>query len=339
MRKLATIQSISELLPIEGADRIEIAKLRGMQWRVVVQKGLHNVGDKVVYCEIDSWIPHEIAPFLTKDESKLQEYEGVKGNRLKLIKLKGIVSQGLILPLSALIDKHPTIKEFSIGTCVDQLLNIKLYEPPKDLIMHGEVEGVFPYYIPKTNEERVQSNIELFEMVNGKEVYVTEKLDGTSCTIYRHNNEVGVCSRNMRIRKSENNLYWEIEKKYDILNKLKSLSKNIAIQGEIVGPNIQNNSLKLSQIDFYVFSVFNIDEQNYYTYAELVNICGVLGLKTVPLLSKGVYNWNAVDDVISEFIKNTKSKINNSVVREGVVIRLADSNSKVSFKIITSENI
>jgi RNA ligase (TIGR02306 family) len=105
MRKLATIRVIDGIQPIQGADAIECAVVGG--WKVVVKKGEFLVGESALYLEIDSWVPHELAPFLTKgDEAK--EFEGVKGNRLRTVKLRGQISQGLLLPLAAISDDNMT---------------------------------------------------------------------------------------------------------------------------------------------------------------------------------------------------------------------------------------
>ena len=97
-RQLATIRRIAEIKPIEGADVICSYRVDG--WWVVGKKDEFKVNDLVVYFEIDSWIPHEIAPFLSKGKEP-REYNGIKGERLKTIKLKGSLSQGLILPLNS----------------------------------------------------------------------------------------------------------------------------------------------------------------------------------------------------------------------------------------------
>jgi RNA ligase (TIGR02306 family) len=100
MRKLASVQRISDIQPIEGADKIVRATINGWHLVTAVDNGF-NVGDLVVYFEVDSWIPTEIAPFLSKGKEP-REFEGVRGERLRTIKLRGTTSQGLILPLSSL---------------------------------------------------------------------------------------------------------------------------------------------------------------------------------------------------------------------------------------------
>ena len=96
MRKLATVRVIDAIRPIPDADAIECAIVGG--WTVVVKRGEFAPGDIAVYCEIDSWIPTELAPFLSKGQEP-REYEGVKGERLRTIRLRGTTSQGLLLKI------------------------------------------------------------------------------------------------------------------------------------------------------------------------------------------------------------------------------------------------
>ena len=106
MRKLATIQKIKEILPIEGADAIELAIVNG--WKVVVGKNVeHKEGDYVIYCEIDSFLPiKEEFEFLRKSSYKKMA-DGTEGFRLRTIKLRGQVSQGLIIPINVQLNSLP----------------------------------------------------------------------------------------------------------------------------------------------------------------------------------------------------------------------------------------
>ena len=90
IRKLASIAEITYIKPIEGADAIECAIVNG-GWPVVVKKGEYQVGDVAIYLEIDSWVPHKLAPFLSKGQEP-REYNGVKGERLRTVKLRGPLS-------------------------------------------------------------------------------------------------------------------------------------------------------------------------------------------------------------------------------------------------------
>ena len=170
MRKMATIRKISKITPIEGAEFIEVAEVDG--WRVVVKKGEYQENTLVVFCEIDSFVPSSIAPFLTASDRSPKEYLGVKGERLKSKKLRGVISQGLILPLYVIKNKIFTLE---VGADVSELLGIVKYDPPMPAQLAGQAKGNFPSLVPKTDQERIQ-NIKL-ENYYG-EYEVTEKIEG-----------------------------------------------------------------------------------------------------------------------------------------------------------------
>jgi RNA ligase (TIGR02306 family) len=128
-RKLASIQEIIDLNPIDGADMIEVATVKG--WKLVTKKGEYNVGDKAIYCEIDSYLPvTDEFEFLRKTSFK--KMGDLEGFRLKTIKLRGQVSQGLLLPVDILLNKLATDRynQLNIGDDVSELLGIIKYEPP-----------------------------------------------------------------------------------------------------------------------------------------------------------------------------------------------------------------
>ena len=152
MRALATIRVIEAINPIPNADAIDVASIGG--WNVVVKKGAHQVGEKVVYLEIDSWVPEHLAPFLNTG-SPAKEFEGVVGYRLRTKKLRGVVSQGLILPTPP-----GQTDVFNDGDDLTELLNIKKYEKPVNAQLAGIARGNFPSFIPKTDQERIQNLME-----------------------------------------------------------------------------------------------------------------------------------------------------------------------------------
>jgi len=158
MRKLATIRKIAEVKIIENADKICQYRVDG--WWVVDAVERYQVGDLVVYFEIDSWVPTELAPFLSKGKEP-REYGGVKGERLKTVKLRGAVSQGLLLPVETGFGGYPWIRsatgEHTVvqeGQDVTELLGIQKYEPPVPAQLAGKIAGVFPSWLRKTDQER-----------------------------------------------------------------------------------------------------------------------------------------------------------------------------------------
>lgn len=293
-RKLVTVRKISNLSPIEGADRIELASVDG--WNVVVEKGLHEVGNYIFYFEIDSFIPNELAPFLSKGKEP-REYNGVKGEKLRTIRLKGQLSQGLILPMFAVFKENFTkILEAFLENSKDSLLasyvrtpdsklfhaelsnsnldfasllDIQKYEKPLPACLQNTAKGNFPSFIRRTDQERIQNLWDKYkEKYNDVPFEVTLKLDGTSFTCYYNNEDFGVCSRNLELLPDENSVYWKMVAKYKIDEKLKILKRNVAIQGEILGEGIQNNLDKIKARELYVFDVWDIDAQRHLTTYE-----------------------------------------------------------------------
>lgn len=333
-RKLAKIVLIDEIKLIDNADSIELAICGG--WQCVVKKGEVSVNDKVVYFEIDSFIPHTLAPFLSKGKEP-RIFNGISGERLKTVKLRGALSQGLILPLS-IVDGIVSEDDLEIGKDLTEILNIQLWEPPLQYTSSGMPKGNFPIFIPKTDQERIQNLKHELESYKDQqlEFEITEKLDGSSMTVYVNGDESGVCSRNLDLKFEEDNQYWYIEKKYDIINKLKSLNRNIAIQGEIIGEKIQGNYYKITEKDFYVFDIYDIDARRYFTSDERIDLCNILGFKHVPVLEK--YFRFSTDANINSILLTADdvSLLNVNVDREGLVFKCTRS-PDIHFKAISNK--
>jgi RNA ligase (TIGR02306 family) len=342
MRKLATIEKIKNVRPIPNADAIEVVEVRG--WEVVTKKGDFKKGDLCVYFEIDSVLPEkEEFEFLRKSSWD----ERHQGFRLRTVKLRGQVSQGLVSKLSILPSfvTCPFCKgkgctdcyndgimgvnegDFLEGMDVTELLGVVKYEPkiPESL----NALNTFPYFVPKTDEERVQNIEQQLIDHTGQKIYITEKVDGTSSTFFFHEDHFGVCSRRWEL-KEDNNCYWRIAKKYDLENKLRSYGESIAIQGEILGPGIQGNKYKLSEIDLYLFNAYDIINSKYYPLEELKEIAKLLEIKTVPILNENDILTNRIDYWIE---KSDGISVLNNTKREGIVVRTHDM--KFSFKSIS----
>lgn len=239
-RKLASVRRVLDIEPIPNADRIELVHIDG--WQVIAKKDEIHIGDNVIYFEIDSWIPHDLVPFLTKEGHEPSEFNGVKGERLKTIKMRGAISQGLVLPISFLKEKFPDVynKAYDcIGYDLTEVLGIQKWEMPEveqrrrfgsSAVAPGDHRYPFPDFIPKTDQERIQNMPELFDSslasydeINTYEA--TEKLDGTSCTICLYDDgtirRFLVCSRNYIYQPDGGQtVYGEIARKYNIKKRL-----------------------------------------------------------------------------------------------------------------------
>lgn len=329
MRKLAKIAKIDELNPIEGADAIECAVVGG--WKVVAQKGLYQVGDLAVYFEIDSWIPHELAPFLSKGKEP-REFEGVKGERLKTIRLRGQLSQGLLMPLEEACKNIES--ELFEGLDVTVPLGILKWEKPVNAQLAGVCRGNFPSLIPKTDQERVQNLKKEIRAAydSGLLFEVTEKLEGSSMTCYLIDGEFGVCSRNMDLKRDENNSFWKVAIEDDIENKMR-FSDNFAIQGELIGPGIQGNIYKLSKPEFRVFDVYDIKDGTYMNPADRLDMITRMGLNHVPVLVTGKdLGIGTIDELLTW--AEGESKLGKTE-REGIVFKQQDGG--MTFKAISNK--
>lgn len=349
MRKLATIRKISALVPIDKADAIETAVVDG--WQVVVKRGEFCVGDLVVYLEIDSWVPTEIAPFLSKGKEP-REYNGVRGERLRTIKLRGQLSQGLILPVAYTPDdlygKEPVVYNSAgehlgvvrEGDDVTAFLGIQKYEQPISAQLAGVVRGNFPSQIPKTDQERAQNLVKEISVAigAGSSYEITEKLEGSSMTCYVSDSEFGVCSRNLDLKRDENNSFWATAIRNDIEAKMRGVDTlgGFAIQGELVGPGIQENIYNLSQHEFYVFDVYNIQAGVYLDPQDRQELIAAMSLKHVPVLYSQVCLADLADTVGEVIdLASAKSMINPKQEREGIVLK--ETNGGMSFKAISNK--
>jgi RNA ligase (TIGR02306 family) len=338
LRKLASIRVISDIQSIEGADAIELATVDG--WKVVVAKNVgHQIGNKVVYCEIDSFLPIEPEfEFLRKSSFKKMGDE--EGFRLKTIRLRNTLSQGLLIPLDDAIEVMKRrngevyTEMLEVGKDVSQLLGIQKYEPPIPAELAGKVKGLFPAFLRKTDEERVQNlKTEYEEWKNSdKTFYVTEKLDGSSATFYIKDDVFGVCSRNLELLETEGNTFWKVARELDLETRMREFGGNFSLQGELIGEGIQGNPYKIKGQTVRIFNVFDIDMGEYLPLDKFKFIVEHLGLETIPILDEDFKLPDSVDELL--VYADAKSVLNPNFDREGVVIRSTDRT--VSFKSISN---
>ncbi len=323
MRKLASIQRIKALEPIADADAIEKATVLG--WQLVVKKGEFQVGDLCVYCEIDSLLP---------DRPEF-EFLKARGMRIRTVRLRGQISQGICFPLSIL----PNGTDIQEDTDVTDLLEIIKYEPPIPASLAGVAKGLFPSFIPKTDETRVQVLQETLDKFENERCYVTEKLDGSSVTYYLKDGEFGVCSRNLELLETPENSLWKVARQFQIEEKLKSLGGNFALQGEIIGEGIQGNLYKLKGQSVQFFNLFDIDNYKFVDFERFTQALESLQLTTVPILATDYTLTNNIASLVDK--SKAKSVLNPAVWREGIVIRplteKRDLMGRVSFKAINPE--
>ena len=365
-RKLVSIQRIHRIDPIAKADAIECVTIHG--WELVAKKGEFAVGDLCCFFEIDSFLPEDPRYEFLKD---LKNHQGRKGYRLKTIRLRGQVSQGLALPLCM----FPEITNPIEFDEVTDLLNVIKYDNSiaqsdnKPGLKAGPTAGKFPHFIPKTDQERIQNLSDWFTRYSDVEWEETLKLDGSSCTMYNIekppslwqrirgffglpviSNHFGVCSRNLEIKRSDNYVktftnsdkestyqssdFWRMAHLYNVE---RHLPIGYAIQGELIGPRIQANHEKVEGLDFFIFDVYDIFNSRYLTPLERSDFVSTYLplMKHVPVLKTTVRIFEVCPDVKSLLTRVQGQSMNPGTISEGRVYKSLDGTK--SFKCINND--
>ena len=336
-RKLATIRKVSEVSPIDGADRIERIKIDG--WQVVSQKGNFSVGDLGVYLEIDAFLPViDKYEFLRKSSYKNNELVG-EGFRLRSMKLKNTLSQGLMLPLSVFPE---LIEEDKIeGTDLTAKLNVKKWEEPIPACLSGKIKGYLPEFIKETNEDRIQNHPDYFEKEINTVFEISEKLDGSSMTVYRKDGVFGICSHHLDLIEDDNNTFWKVAK---LIGLDQVPLDNIALQGELVGEGIQKNKYKIKGHKFYVYNILDLVTGEYLDpYWRDLSFCGIKR----NIKDKELFDHVPILGIVSEVFMDNKnmeslllmaegrSKLNTQIEREGIVCKAYGKD--LSFKVLNNK--
>lgn len=373
-RSLARVVIIDQLVPIEGADRIELAFIGG--WQVVVQKGLYTDGSKAVYFEVDSLLNTEkpcFASLATLSSKLLHNIDGVTYARIKTMKLRKQLSQGFCVPLS----EAGVGADVAVDTDVTKLLGVVKYEKAEEASLNnsggagvktGKSALGFPKFVPKTDQTRVQniSAMYLKAVADGEEFEESFKLDGSSLTAFVRDGVAGVASRNVgfrvsderisffeavkdwfdqywnrgmavhrckwnRVIKKDDNQFTQIVDKQGVIEAIKRDGRNLAVQGELVGPSIQGNFEGVSENTFLCYDVYLIDEQRYMLPAERIKFCVNQGVKHVPVNFTGVLQAPTVAEALAraEGPSGLKGKF-----REGFVYK--STKRDFSFKVISN---
>ncbi len=358
-RKLASIVEIASCDPVVNSDRLSVARMRGKGWQVVVGRGEFKPGDRCVYFEIDSFLDPEDGRYAFLRDRCLRKIVSKSGAvlrsgiRIKTLKLRGVVSQGLLMPASA----FPEAAGMRPGDDATALLKVAHYDEVVEQLrpltgkgLAGDVMGPFPSLIPKTDEERIQNLGEWFETMKGRVWQVTQKHDGMSCTIaYSPTIDPGnpeiVCSRNNRVKRETANgeipVVWRMAEKYRVLETLKRVyersggTEEYALQGEVVGPGIQGDRGGETEHEFRAFRMWNIRDHGYVKPDWLVSLCAEWGIPHANVVADGMRFFDEVT-TMEDALRFAEGKTKNGREREGVVLKTVDAGDYASCKIVSN---
>lgn len=348
MRKLVSIREIKSISPIEGADRIEVVQIDG--WQVVAQKGIHSVGDVVVYFEIDSFLPQSDSRYESFMKFGTRTFDGVVGHKVKTVRLKGVYSQGIIMPLK----EFPEIVDPQFDTDYSELLGIAKWEMFEGTGYQGDAKGNFPWFIPKTDQERIQNLYgKLSQTHVDKEFVGTLKMDGSSITVFYVNRgddtPFGLCSRKLELKipdvvgkdigedfdvSQEGKFFqgaWNSDLFWKVLHLHKIYGGYYAIQGELVGAGIQGNFEKFDKYQVFAYNIFDIEKQEYVDYETFKAMCEEVGIEICPEIYPA---QKVLQKPIKEILEMADGKGLKAAHREGLVFKQLDGTCQ--FKVISN---
>ena len=318
MRKLASIQRIWNIEPIEGADRIELAHVLG--WQCVVNKGQFRSMEPAIYFEVDSFLP--VLPefeFLRSSCYRKTDVMG-EGFRLRTMRFRGQLSQGLLLPMS----EFPVIPpDAEPGTDVTELLGIRKWEIEERITTGGTMIGTLPYDIPHTDETRVQAEPELIRAFAGLDYYISTKMDGSSHSVGIDENGFHVTGHNYEYKDDGKSPFYELVKSMGLRQKMETFAsenglKTFTVQGELCAPGIQKNRLKLTKPAWYVFTVRENGKR--VGLKRMLEICRILQLESVPIEETGT-DLPADYPTVEALLERADGNYPKGGKKEGIVIR------------------
>jgi RNA ligase (TIGR02306 family) len=307
MRKLASIQRVLALYPIPNADAIELAQING--WQCVVKKGEFQVGDLGVYFEIDAVPPdRSMFDFLWKGQPHRPE-----SLRIKTMRLRGALSQGLLMPTGT----FPEVTSIIEGQDLTEILGVHKYEPPAPEGM-ADYRGPFPSLVSKTDEMRVQSFPQLIDELHGKPYVATLKCDGTSGTFCMWEGEFHACGHNHSLLDlEEGNPHWIVARRYKLPEVL-ARYPHLALQGEVVGPGIRKNPMGLKDVDLRAFNLYDMRAGRALDHDECFAFYTQHGIAAAPVVEEGPDFQHTIESLL-KLAEGTYEGTKNE--REGIVIR------------------
>lgn len=323
-----TIEEIETVSPIEGADRIQVATVKGLVFNFVIGKDSFKPGDKVLYFPIDSLIPQTLAEKL----GVAGKLAGKNKDRVKTVTLKGVVSQGLVGSISLIEGLDDRSSE-----SITQFLGVTKYEPP-EVVCHGgtlirHAEGVSTYDIEGADRYPV-----IIDKLMDQPVFITEKVEGSNW--YGGVDAAGsyvVGQRSGAIIPDDVNnpshTWWKVAIEQKLLYAAyriqadKYQQKSVIIRGEIAGGTIQGNVYKLPKMQIFAFDI--LVDGVYVDACEFIKLTEDYMIQTVPVLSteQTLRNWLTGKTV--KDASNGKSMLGDHL-REGIVIKpMAESYDRV----------
>ena len=329
MRDLASICTIEKVWPLEGKDRVQGASFVENGYEVMVSKDIQP-GQLVAFIQEGAILPVKDTWEWLRKRCYRENLNGFNGFLIKPQKFSGIKSWGLAVPLAELGLEESVYSKLKAGEDITELLEIHKYEPEEDASpTKGESKKAYPKWvkfclshlltrwigriwqkrhqssgggfpsdlISKSDETTIQNMKGALQKYADEKVVITAKMEGQSfCVVptFKGKKLTGayVCSRNNAYKVPDNSIFWNMMRKYDIVNKMKELWKTehraFILQGEQVGPGIQNNIYNFKENQWFLFTVKDFETLNQLSYTEMEKVAKIFGCKVVPAVDCGI---------------------------------------------------
>jgi len=341
MRKLATIQKVKEVLPIPNSDFLELLLFENIGWQCVGKKGDFLTGDIGVFFEVDSFLPYGDSRYEFLEKTSYREmFTGEKGYRLRTLKLRGTLSQGLFLPL----DLFPELENVEILQDVTEKLNVLKWEREPSISMAGDIIADYPGHTPKSHQERIQNLLEYFDLYKNVEFERTMKLEGTSQSYHILQGEISTSSHNTTFAKNDKFTPWKYAVEIGLDKALSKIDRNITLQGEFMGPKIQGNIEGFKEFHFFIYNIWDIDKGDWLSAEERYNMVATLNKYSdkevlhVPILNKKIKIFSEVSS-LDELLAMADGPSINAKNKEGDVYKSVEKidGKYVQFKVISNK--
>lgn len=334
-----TVEVVGDVRPAENADRLDLIRLDGKDYDFIAQKGLYAPGDIVVYFPVDSLVPMWIVNALGLD-GKLAHgdipNDGSERlrNRVKTVKLRGNLSQGIVASPAVLVEANPKLSPGDFGqTDVTELLGVVKFEPPVVSQKHGNLVGL-PDMVSTYDIEGAQNYPQVVDLLMNVPVCVSEKVEGSHWwASLTADGEFTVGQRNYAIVPVDDGEHdWhKVARLYNVRETLRLIFNELSVmpgkqplqrvtlRAEIIGPGIQGNYYNTPDHRLYFFE---IELNGRPVDASLfLHLCYKYAIPTPPVLAENVSLRSWLNGETVKNASNGYSHINPELLREGIVIK------------------
>ncbi len=343
MRKLASIQKVKEIVEIKNSDFIELVRFEDIGWQCVAKKGEFSIGDLGVYFEVDSFLPISNKNFEFLQKSSYRKmFTGQEGYRLRTMKMRGSLSQGLFLPITS----FPELKDNKTLDDVTEKLNVIKWEREPSISMTGDIISDYPTHTPKSNQPRIQNCMEFFDIYKDVEFERTMKLEGVSTSYHINEGNVGASSHNTEYARNEKFSPWAHFEELELEDIFKQLNMNLTFQGEFMGPKLQGNIENLLEKKIFIYNIWNISKYDWLSSTERYELLEVINKKIkdgkellhVPVLNKKIKIFSVVKN-LEELLAMADGPSINAKYREGDVYKSIEkiNGEYIQFKVISNK--